>query len=646
MIRTRRPYRPVFLIATVCALLCCGRAEAQKITYSWNPEHMLVFGAGGGLTKYFGEFTDQNFGGGMHFHVKYFLLPEVAVQADGGFGNYVYNRRLRDQFKDAYTRQFYRDPRLLGLTEYPAGDFSTYANDSRMRTPVMETDKLVYGEARVLVNLFPRSYFNAYLSAGAGMMRYTNSNAERRLDDGSPLLNVTFGGKTYFVDTDRGVRSGKSTLSADANTLPVIPVGFGFDVMLTENIALNLDLSYRFLLGDGNDMMDGFGEVVQEHFNALGRVDKTKSTETPDSWGSATFGVQVYLFGHKDQDGDGLSDTYEQEVGTSPLNPDSDGDGLSDYEEVYVHRTDPRKTDTDEDRLTDAEEIAKKTDPLKPDTDGDGLKDGEELAHGTDPLNPDTDKDGLPDGAEVHKHFSSPLRSDTDSDGYSDFEEVQTLKTDPRLADSDRDGLDDRVEIELGTSPSNRDSDNDGLSDGEEVNTYKTNPLVADSDGDGVSDGDEVRNAGNPLNNDSDGDGIPDAQDRCPRLPETRNGYRDDDGCPDVLPLTTAPLQAGMTLPVPGVRFLPEASGLRPDAEEALTPLVQLLRDNPGVSVDVVVTLEGRNTDLTQRLAAIRAESIILHLTGKGVEHARLRPVGKAQRRGGDAVQITITRVN
>ncbi len=37
---------------------------------------------------------------------------------------------------------------------------------------------------------------------------------------------------------------------------------------------------------------------------------------------------------------------------------------------------------------------------------------------------------------------------------------------------------------------------------------------------------------------DKDGDGIPDPKDQCPELAETRNGFQDDDGCPDQLPDT------------------------------------------------------------------------------------------------------------
>jgi hypothetical protein len=617
--------------------------SAQKVTYSWSPDEMLVIGAGGGVTKYFGEFTDQNFGGSAQFHVKYFFMPEVAMQLDGGFGNYVYNRRLRDEFKDAYTRQFYKDPRLLGLTEFPQGDFSDFANDPAMRHQVMETDKLLFGEVRGLVNLFPRSQLNVYFSTGFGLMRYENSNINRMLPDGSPLLNVTLGSETYYVDTPSGVKKGTSTLSENANTLPIIPVGVGFDLLLSDQIALNLDFSYRFLIGSGNDMMDGFGVDVQEMFNAAGRVDRTRSTENADSWGSMTLGVQVYLFGHKDRDGDGLSDTFEASIGTDPLNPDTDGDGLTDWEEVHVYRTDPLKTDTDEDRLTDAEEIAKKTDPLNPDTDNDGLKDGEELAHGTDPFDADTDKDGLKDGDEVHIHKSSPLRIDTDSDGLDDYTEVMVHKTDPRLADTDRDGLSDAKELELGTDPTNPDTDGDGLDDGAEVNQYKTNPLNPDSDGDGVPDGEEVRLGGNPLVLDSDGDGIPDGKDLCPGKPETFNGYRDEDGCPDVVPLIVEP-RVGLSTPLRGVEFSEDGVRLLGDVGTQFAPLLQMLNDNLAAAIEVTVTLTGTSADLQQRLAQIRAEAIVLYLTGKGIAPDRLKATGKSAKSAGDMVMISIIR--
>ncbi|MFB6161717.1 MAG: hypothetical protein ABEJ61_11180 [Haloferacaceae archaeon] len=39
---------------------------------------------------------------------------------------------------------------------------------------------------------------------------------------------------------------------------------------------------------------------------------------------------------------------------------------------------------------------------------------------------------------------------------------------------------------------------------------------------------------------DYDGDGTNDSADRCPTRPETPNGFRDSDGCPDVVATTGA----------------------------------------------------------------------------------------------------------
>ncbi|HZZ85390.1 MAG TPA: OmpA family protein [Anaeromyxobacteraceae bacterium] len=63
----------------------------------------------------------------------------------------------------------------------------------------------------------------------------------------------------------------------------------------------------------------------------------------------------------------------------------------------------------------------------------------------------------------------------------------------------------------------------------------------ADRDGDGVPDLDDAcpdvpgpkENQGCPLVKDSDGDGIPDDVDKCPFDPEDKDGFQDEDGCPD-----------------------------------------------------------------------------------------------------------------
>jgi OmpA-OmpF porin, OOP family len=62
-----------------------------------------------------------------------------------------------------------------------------------------------------------------------------------------------------------------------------------------------------------------------------------------------------------------------------------------------------------------------------------------------------------------------------------------------------------------------------------------------DNDGDGLLDGaDKCPNEAGPIQNlgcpvtDKDGDGIPDDKDRCPSEPEDKDGFQDEDGCPDL----------------------------------------------------------------------------------------------------------------
>jgi outer membrane protein OmpA-like peptidoglycan-associated protein len=62
-----------------------------------------------------------------------------------------------------------------------------------------------------------------------------------------------------------------------------------------------------------------------------------------------------------------------------------------------------------------------------------------------------------------------------------------------------------------------------------------------DTDGDGVPDAEDqcprepgpVESQGCPVAKDTDGDGIPDDVDRCPLDPEDKDGFQDEDGCPD-----------------------------------------------------------------------------------------------------------------
>ena len=253
--------------------------------------------------------------------------------------------------------------------------------------------------------------------------------------------------------------------------------------------------------------------------------------------------VLIELGGGADSDGDGLSDDFEEAIGSDPNDADSDDDGAIDGIEPNAG------ADSDGDGLIDV---------LDPDSDNDGLLDGTELgqdcddpatdaaagfcvadadggATTTDPSNPDTDGGGASDGSE-----------DFNLNGQLDAADGETDPTagngadDGGLTDSDGDGLSDEMEATLGSNPNDADSDDDGTPDGLEPNPSldmdgdgSIDILDPDSDGDGlfdgtemgldcsnaatdsaakacIPDGDKGTTTTSPLNSDTDGGTIPD----------------------------------------------------------------------------------------------------------------------------------------
>lgn len=105
-----------------------------------------------------------------------------------------------------------------------------------------------------------------------------------------------------------------------------------------------------------------------------------------------------------DDDVDGIPNEAETALGTSPISPDSDGDGYFDGPESLVS-SDP----LDQNSLPAGGAAAdagrygspRGFDVGAPDSDGDGLPDAYESSIGSDPYNLDTDSDGIVDGVEI-----------------------------------------------------------------------------------------------------------------------------------------------------------------------------------------------------------------------------------------------------
>ncbi|MFO8056709.1 MAG: carboxypeptidase regulatory-like domain-containing protein [bacterium] len=278
-----------------------------------------------------------------------------------------------------------------------------------------------------------------------------------------------------------------------------------------------------------------------------------------------------------DDDDDGLSDSSESLQGSDAYNPDTDGDGYTDDVDAFPGDStewldtdgdgtgDNADTDDDGDGISDTEEESVGsdgyiTDPKDKDTDGGGEEDGDEVAAGRDPTDSsddvtssDSDGDGLLDSYETNTGVyvsttdtgSDPNSTDTDGDGLGDYAEVYTYGTDPNTNDTDSDGVLDNVETgsTACTSATVADTDGDGLTDGTEdangdgvVDASETDPCDSDTDEDGMNDGYEVNNGLDPLTDDAsgdkDGDGLSNMAE-CTRSTYANDWDSDDDGIPD-----------------------------------------------------------------------------------------------------------------
>lgn len=215
-------------------------------------------------------------------------------------------------------------------------------------------------------------------------------------------------------------------------------------------------------------------------------------------------------------------------------------------------------------------------------------------------------------------------RSDRDGDGFYDDE--------------------DSCPDEAGVAPDGcpiRDTDGDGFTDdvdqcvdqAETVNDYKDDDGCpeSDRDGDGFWDDQDtcpdeagVDPDGCPIP-DTDGDGILDPADQCVQEPETDNGYRDADGCPDEVPTEVA----RFTGRIEGITFDTDKDTIRKSSTKTLDGAIKVLKDFPDVRIEVSGHTDDQgdrdhNLDLSRR----RAEAVKKYLVDAGIDASRIETVG------------------
>ncbi len=209
--------------------------------------------------------------------------------------------------------------------------------------------------------------------------------------------------------------------------------------------------------------------------------------------------------------------------------------------------------------------------------------------------------------------------------------------------DSDHDGFVDSADQcpnDPGVAPNGcpADTDNDGVLDKDDYCPREAGPapkgcpiIDLDPDKDGVPVPCDqcpteagVKPLGCPIR-DTDGDGIPDDKDKCPKEPETKNGYEDQDGCPDTIPEQVKKF----TGVIQGIFFDKNKATIRPESKRVLGNAQKVLQTYPSVNLEISghTSSEGE-PEFNQRLSQDRADSVKQWLVEAGVPPERLATRG------------------
>ncbi|HET6281229.1 MAG TPA: OmpA family protein [Polyangia bacterium] len=199
--------------------------------------------------------------------------------------------------------------------------------------------------------------------------------------------------------------------------------------------------------------------------------------------------------------------------------------------------------------------------------------------------------------------------------------------------------------------------------------TVEKTTISSDPDGDGIAgDADKCPNVAEDKDGfqdedgcpdpDNDGDGIPDLQDKCPNKPENKNGIEDDDGCPeedldgdgiwgaqdkcpnepetkngyqdqDGCPDEVPRAVARFTGIIEGINFKTGSADITAASYGLLDRAAQVLTDYPEVRMEISGHTDSRGgADFNRELSARRAEAVKSYLVGKGIKSDRLTSIG------------------
>jgi outer membrane protein OmpA-like peptidoglycan-associated protein len=131
---------------------------------------------------------------------------------------------------------------------------------------------------------------------------------------------------------------------------------------------------------------------------------------------------------------------------------------------------------------------------------------------------------------------------------------------------------------------------------------------------------------------DLDVDGVPDLNDLCPNAPETYNGYRDRDGCPDRIP-ERAVLATNKIEIIEPLHFDDATHQLLPSSDRVLRDVVRILDDNQELQILVQAYLDDSvPPERALEITTIRANNVKNALVALGAPSHRIEPVGMGSR--------------
>ena len=190
------------------------------------------------------------------------------------------------------------------------------------------------------------------------------------------------------------------------------------------------------------------------------------------------------------------------------------------------------------------------------------------------------------------------------------------------------------------------DKDGDGIPD--DVDKCPNEP----EDKDGFQDDDGCPDP------DNDGDGIPDALDKCPNEPEDFDGFQDQDGCPDPdndgdgipdkidkcpnepetfnhykdedgCPDEVPPEVKKFTGVIEGINFKTGSSEILPGSFAILDRALKVLQDFPDVNLEISGHTDNKGgAAYNLNLSQHRADSVKLYFVSRGIASSRLISVG------------------